>query len=93
MKRESRREETIKLSEPQQAVIYLMQEGWELGKSLTMDGRAWMQKNGLGKGGESKDVRTTTLFALVDRGLIEGKAREFPKQRYVLTEKGKQCKV
>jgi len=80
----------MKLSEPQQEVICLMQEGWELGQSLVINGRAWMQKNGLGRGGESKDVRAQTFRALVRKGLIGGLAREFPKQRYVLTEKGKQ---
>jgi len=80
----------MKLSETQQVVISLMQKGWELGRSLTIDGRAWMQKGGLGKGGESRDVRITTLLALQDKGLVIGMAREFPRQKYVLTEGGKQ---
>lgn len=79
----------LKLSEPQKAVIYLMQEGWELGRSLIFDRQPWLQKNGLGRGGESKDVRSNIVFTLVRMGLIEGMARQFPKQRYVLTGKGK----
>ena len=76
----------MKLSKTQQHVIDLMESGWELGCSTTMDGRCWLQKGGLGQGGETEDVRHNTVHALYKRGLIEGHYG-FPTKKYTLRKK------
>ena len=67
-----------KLSKPQQEVIDLMRDGWELGTSMIMDSRSWLQKGGCGRGGDTKEVNASTKHALYVRGLIERKTTEFP---------------
>ena len=44
-----------------QNVHNLMLDGWQLGFS---SGRWWLQKGGLGKGGEAKDVHATTAWKM-----------------------------
>ena len=78
-----------KLSLLQQHVIDRLQEGWELGQSMTTGGHCWMQRGGLGKGGTAENVLNSTLYALVRRNLIEVVERQFPTRRYALTSKGK----
>lgn len=81
----------IKLSKLQQDVIDKLREGWELGLSMTMDGGAWMQKDGLGRGGESMNVKKNTFFALRDKGIIKRVSENFPTARYVLTDEWAKC--
>jgi hypothetical protein len=78
----------MKLSERMKEVLILMRDNWELGRSLTMSGRSWLQKNGLGRGGSTKDVRADTFYALYKRGLIQSVKRAFPMERWALTPKG-----
>jgi hypothetical protein len=56
-------------------VIKLMKENWELGYSQGsgrgMNGRYWLQKNGLCKGGDSIDVNGNTINKLKKENLIE----------------------
>ena len=61
----------MKLSKNQQKVINLLEQGWELGQRSGIDGGCWMQRNGLGKGGESLNVSSATVIALYKRGLIK----------------------
>lgn len=83
----------MKLSETQKQIISLMREGWELGASHTFTGWAWMQKDGLGKGGESRNVKSNTFFALIKLNLISCPERHFPHSKYELTELGKTVKL
>lgn len=78
-----------KLSETQREVLRLMADGWELGSTGGFEPRYWLQKGGLGKGGETKDIRSTTYLSLLGLGLIEQAAHKFPFVYYRLTEKGK----
>ncbi len=71
------------LSKSQQLVIDKMKEGWELGSS-TM-GRAWLQKNGLGRGGETMGVHRNTLHSLYKMGLIKH-IYGFPTSHHTLVE-------
>lgn len=67
-------------------VIELLRSGeWELGyaSGSRADGRYWMQKGGLSKGGETKNVRSSTMAALERRGLIKIVPRQ-PKQPFWL---------
>lgn len=58
---------------------------WELGygDGSRGDGRYWIQRGGLGRGGESRTVSITTIKALEKRHLIKLKQRE-PKQPFWL---------
>ena len=78
----------MKLSPVQQKVIDLMKQGWEMGVSMTMDSRVWLQEDGVGRGGKSQKVNANTFFSLCSKGLIELKAQSFPTSKYGLTEKG-----
>jgi hypothetical protein len=77
------------LSKAQQRVIDLMQQGWELGTSQALDSRSWLQKDGIGRGGDTEDVHGSTFHALYVRKLIELNGSDFPSQRWRLTAAGK----
>lgn len=79
----------ILLSAKQKEVIKLMREGWELGASKALTRRKWLQKDGIGKGGETKDVHTATFDKLYFSNLIYAPDYSFPSQKYLLTELGK----
>jgi len=79
----------MRLSATQQEILKLMAGDWELGSTNGIRPTWWLQKGGTGKGGERKDVRSTTFFALLDRGLIETASKKFPFAYYRLTEEGK----
>ena len=84
----------IKLSPNQIEVINLMKEGWELGRNCTSGrdiGRQWwMQKGGLGRGGEAKTINSATAWKLYHLGLITkpNPNLEFPTEHWALTEEG-----
>ena len=74
----------MKLSKAQQEVVNLLSDGWEIGHSLTFDGRFWIQKGGAGRGGESKNLNANTACALIKAGIIICTERGFPTARYSL---------
>ena len=76
-----------KLTPTQQEVIDLIKQGWELGSSLSIDGRCWIQKGGLGKGGEAKNVSSSTVHTLEYLGYIERGESHFPTLHYRLKTK------
>jgi len=74
-----------KLSPAMQEVVDCMVAGWELGLSVGQAGHPWLQKDGLGRGGDTKDVRLDTFYALYKRGLIKAiDTNAFPNIRYRL---------
>lgn len=73
-----------KLTPIQQEVIDLMKQGWELGGSMGIGSRSWLQKGGLGKGGESKEVKSSTVHTLEYLGYIERGESHFPTLHYRL---------
>jgi hypothetical protein len=78
----------MQLSKAQSRVLQLLQEGWELGVSSGIVGNAWLQKNGLGRGGETEFVNYNTFHSLYKRGLIKVEKRKgdpFYLTRYILT--------
>ena len=80
--------EMRKLTPLQQEIIDLMKDGWELGTAMGLNPRSWLQKGGLGKGGESKEIKSGTVHALAYLGYIERGESEFPTLHYRLkTEK------
>lgn len=81
-----------KLSKAQGEVVRLMREGWELGKSEGMSGGAWLQKNGVGRGGETKTISISTYLALYTKRIIAGEYT-FPTSKYSLTELGKNVQL
>lgn len=77
----------------QQEVINHMAAGWQLGRNSGFGNRIppreWLQKGGIGKGGESKPVRGGTVMSLTDKGLIKPYKGNYPVTTYVLTEEGR----
>lgn len=80
----------MKLSKTQTEAIKLMRNGWELGISGSLYNRAWLQKGGCGKGGESKKLSFATFESLRRQGFIERHEFRYPTQTYRLTTTG-QC--
>jgi len=77
-----------RLSKPQREVLELLATGaWELGHS-TYTGHYWMQRGGLGKGGEMRKVRTDVAYALWKKGYIEEAPAGPNMQSYGITGAG-----
>lgn len=82
----------MKLSTAQRKVIDLMKSGWEMGvRSSLMEQRCWLQKDGVGRGGETHSVNGNTFNSLHSNGLIEQAQYGFPTSKYRLTAKGKEA--
>lgn len=79
----------MKLSKSQQQVVDKMRDGWELGYSSGFFTRSWLQKNGIGKGGETINVRVNTFLLLRDKNVIEKSRSAYPTDVYRLTEQYK----
>ena len=79
----------MKLSETQQHIIDRMKSGWQLGTSMDLRSRSWLQKGGCGRGGESEDVHGNTVHALSDRKLIVVDSEGFPLRTYKLAGSAK----
>ncbi len=75
------------LSPKQKEIVDLMRNGWELGSSMSLNGGDWIQKGGLGRGGESKNVNANTSYALYKKGVIIQVKQAFPKIHYALNTK------
>ncbi len=69
-------ENRMKLSKPQQNIIDKMANGWELGWSHSFLVRCWLQKGGIGAGGQSEDVSDRSVSALFKQGLIKQAGRK-----------------
>lgn len=83
----------MKLSKTQLEVLRLMASGeWELGFTSGFgDAHYWMQKGGLGRGGETKKINVKTGHALYRKGFTELSKLGFPTSHYRLTEKGQKA--
>lgn len=83
----------MKLSKTQKRILELMNSGWELGISVgyrNLFGSFWLQKGGLGKGGETiRNINFKTIDKLVNLELIKQCEKGFPTTHYKLVEKGK----
>lgn len=82
----------MKLSEKQKMVIQLMRDGWQLGFDR-LSNRSWLQKNGLGRGGETAEVKRSTLQSLRKHELIVNGGHKYPVTQLMLTEKGKSIQL
>lgn len=71
-----------KLSATQLHILELMNDGWELGHSRGMYPGFWIQKNGIGKGGESKSISSATFHVLLDTKSIEKFKEGYPTDKY-----------
>lgn len=74
----------MKPTKKQQEVLDLMHEGWELGSDMGWNPFAWLQKNGLGRGGATVKVSMATLHSLRDKGFIRLASTNYPLRRYEL---------
>ncbi len=58
-------------------IIKLLKENWELGISTEINPNCWIQKNGLCRGGESKQIHLNTFKSIKTKGIIvEEKIRD-----------------
>jgi len=81
----------MKLSPKLIEILVLMNSGWELGRSNTSSLGWWLQKGGIGKGGETNEIHgRTNMYMLTNSKLIASNGYGFPTQKYYLTEEGKQ---
>lgn len=78
----------MKLTKLQQEVIDYMKKGWELGSSTAISSRSWLQKDGLGRGGETRNVNGNTVSALCEKGLIQQKYG-YPTKKWFLDKRRK----
>ena len=74
----------MKLTNAQQRVLDKMYNGWELGQSTGINQRWWLQKDGLGRGGEVIEVNAITARWLWDKGFIKPCEWSFPTQHFRL---------
>lgn len=79
-----------KATELQLGILSRMADGWALGVSHVGDGGVWLQKNGLGKCGETINVMSSTFRGLRNKGFIELKRKGFPSSEMQLTQAGKE---
>lgn len=73
-----------KLTPEQQEVIDLIKEGWELAVDVSINGRCWLQKGGIGRGGETRVVKHPTVRALEYLDYIEKATSKFPAHTFRL---------
>ncbi|MBV6885955.1 hypothetical protein [Xanthomonas euvesicatoria] len=69
-------EQRLVLLQPERLeVIGLMRNGWEMALRVRpgLAPTCWLEKNGVGSGGESKSVDIETFNVLVDRGVFQVK--------------------
>lgn len=89
---QTRNERPQKPTPAQAAVLGKIVDGeWELGRSVTMDGQAWVQRGGIGFGGESANVHGATFLALWRAKWVASKGRAFPTERYEITNAGREA--
>lgn len=74
-----------KLSQPMEDILLAMVSGWGLGSGSSS---IFLQKGGVGKGGQVNRVNSSTVWALSRRGLIECK-HSFPTSKWRLTPQGR----
>lgn len=68
-------------------ILKLMSEGWELGLSFgvrSYRGRAWLQKGGIGYGGETIDIHGATFKKLDASGKIKTVSRDATTIKFAL---------
>ena len=85
---------TTKLSKAQRELLEKIASGeWELGTNTAMASRrsAWIQRGGIGRGGETVGVSRATVHALLRRGMIAYGDKSFPTRTWKVTEKGRQA--
>jgi len=79
----------MKVSKVQLDILQKMNEGWELGMGRGYNPSHWLQKNGLGRGGDTQNVKDNSFSSLYKKELIKSTGYNYPSERWELTEKGK----
>lgn len=80
-----------KPTKKQMEILSLMDAGWEMGVSSGLQFSAWLQINGVGRGGKVVRLHANTFSGLSHRGLIKQKKYGFPTSIWELTEAGKKA--
>lgn len=75
-----------KISSTQAFVLNLLSNGWELGHSKGFKQNAWVQKGGVGRGGESRSISMATFNCLIEIKAIEITTSGYPTDKYKITE-------
>ena len=77
-----------KLSPAQNEIMELLCNGWQIGYSTSTYSRVFIQKGGVGKGGESKKIGMSSFECLRRERLIEHvKGTHLPCSKYNASEK------
>ena len=74
----------------QREVLEKMVAGWALCVSISFDSRVWLQQNGCGRGGTSRDVHRSSFTALRQKKLVILERSDFPTSCWELTAKGRE---
>jgi hypothetical protein len=83
----------MKLTPAQSSVLGYIRGGWELGSTHAFSSRKWIQKGGIGRGGESINVHPKTFVKLLNLKLVVFKEKKHSCSVYQLTELGKTVKL
>lgn len=79
----------MRLGKQQRKILELMTQDWQLGLSLGLHPHYWIQKGGLGKGGEANhNLNQVTCLSLVKNGYIRVAYRKFPTEAFELSALG-----
>ena len=78
-----------KPTKKQMEILTLMDSGWEMGVSSAFDFSAWVQKDGVGRGGAVVRLHANTFSGLSHRGFIEPAKHGYPSSIWKLTESGR----
>ena len=79
----------MKATKTQLDILQKMNDGWELGYYQGLVASCNLKEGGIGRGGQSQQVKTNTFFALWMKGLIVISKYGPSTDKYSLTEKGK----
>lgn len=75
----------LRLSKPMSDLVEMINDGWSLKKTSTADASFWLFKSGV----TGCDVRSQTVWALMDRGVLKQNDPAQFGEDYELTELGK----
>lgn len=81
---------TIKLTKLRAQILNRMRDGWEMGMApkLRLGTSYWIQRNGVGRGGETQRFNSSTFEYFLSNKLIELKAKRYPTSIYQLAPLG-----
>lgn len=77
------------LSEAGREVLEKLADGWQIGRSSR--GRTWMQRHGVGNGGDSQNIHGNVFAALMAREFIKHTGGTWPNYKFDITPAGREA--